>query len=410
MADSFDVAIIGAGPAGTYAAYSAAKAGLRTVVFEEHDKIGEPVHCGECLSELAAKRLGLELPDEAISMRVKGIRLVFPDKSHSYIEEPGFDLEKEKFEQYLSALGADAGATYKMKHRVSALQRVGGKEQAGEGTTGAGESTADGNWNISTTQGEYSAKIIIDASGVAGASSKLLNMNPEPKKVVGLQYELSPIESDGFIDFFLWPRLAPHGYLWIIPKKNGRANVGLVTNEPANTRKYLEQFISEYGLQEKKKVGKIAFGGFIPASGPVPNTYADGILLVGDAAGFTSPMFEGGTALAMTSGKFAAQVASEAIAKGDTSKSALSKYESLWRNEFPNYSKLVGGKDRINGFSDEELNKISTLIPRDLTRMSALDRAKVGANVLVSAPQFFSKGFVPAMTALGYSRAKYYGW
>ncbi|MEM2138091.1 MAG: NAD(P)/FAD-dependent oxidoreductase [Candidatus Anstonellaceae archaeon] len=388
----FDVAIIGAGPAGTYAAYTAAKAGLKTVVFEEHPNIGEPVHCGECLSELATKRLGLDLPEDVISLRVKGIRLVFPDKSSSYIEEEGFDLEKEKFEQYLAALGADAGAAYKLRHRVTGLTRE------------------VGNWKIHTLGGEYRARIIIDASGVSGVSSKLLNLNPEPKKVVGLQYELSPMESDGFIDFFLWPTLAPHGYLWIIPKKNGRANVGLVTNEAANTRKYLDQFISEYNLSEKKKVGKIAFGGFIPASGPVPNTYDDGLMLVGDAAGFTSPMFEGGTSLAMTSGKFAAQVAAKALGEGDASKQALSKYEKLWRAEFPDYHKLVGGKDKIYGFSDDELNKISSLIPRNLTCLSALDRAKVGANVLLKAPGLYSKGFISAMTALGYSRAKYYGW
>src|SRR3989344_6610491 len=225
----FDIAVIGAGPAGTYAAYKAAQLGLTVGVFEEHEKIGEPVHCGECLSLLACKRLGLELPEEAISLRVKGIKLIYPDRSYSYIEEPGFDLEKEKFEQYLAKLGTDAGATYKMKHRVTALKR--------ESASGQEGAAADASWTISTTQGEYSAKMIIDASGVAGVSSKLLSLNPEPKKVVGLQYELQPIESDGFIEFFLWPRLAPHGYLWIIPKKNGRANVGLVTNDAPSDRK-----------------------------------------------------------------------------------------------------------------------------------------------------------------------------
>jgi digeranylgeranylglycerophospholipid reductase len=390
--ESFDVAIIGAGPAGTYAAYSAAKAGLRTAVFEEHERIGEPVHCGECLSLLATQRLGLQLPEEAISAPAKGIRVVWPNRSYSFITEPGFSLEKEKFEQFLGKIGQEAGAAYKMRHRVTALEQEAGS------------------WRISTTQGEYSAKIIIDASGVAGVASKLLHLNPAPKTVVGLQYELAPIESDGFIDFFLWPRLSPHGYLWIIPKKGGRANVGLVTNDAPGTRKYLEQFIDEYGLREKKKVGKMAFGGQIPASGAVRNTYSDGIMLIGDAAGFTSPMFEGGTSLAMTSGKFAAEVAAGAIRKGDTSKASLSRYESLWKAEFPDYGKLVAAKDAVYRFSDEEWNKIGSLIPKDLTTISALDKASVGAKVLLRAPSLLAKGFAPAMEALGKSRAKYYGW
>ncbi|MEM4634076.1 MAG: NAD(P)/FAD-dependent oxidoreductase, partial [Candidatus Anstonellaceae archaeon] len=354
--EAFDIAIIGAGPGGCYAAYTASKAGMNAVVFEEHEKVGEPVHCGECLSLLATKRLGLELPEEAISLRAKGIRVFWPNRSYSFIIEPGFSLEKEKFEQFLAKLGQEAGAHYQMRHRVTALKRE------------------SGIWHVSTTKGEFLAKVVIDASGVAGVASKLLCLNPPPKTVVGLQYELAPIESDGFIDFFLWPRLSPHGYLWIIPKNSGRANVGLVSDDSPNTRKYLEQFIAEYGLGEKKKVGKIAFGGMIPASGPVENTYSDGLLLVGDAAGFTSPMFEGGTSLAMTSGKFAAEVAAEAIRKADTSKAFLSRYERLWKAEFPDYSKLIFGKRSFYNFTDDELSKIGSIIPKDLTTISPLDK------------------------------------
>ncbi|MCX8174856.1 MAG: NAD(P)/FAD-dependent oxidoreductase [Candidatus Micrarchaeota archaeon] len=390
--EHFDIAIIGAGPAGTFAAYRAAQLGAQVCVFEEHERIGEPVHCGECLSELACKRLNLSLPDEAISQRMKGIRLVYPDRNYSYIEEPGYTLEKERFEQYLAKLGAEAGATYKMRHRV------------------AGLSYSQGTWAVSTTQGAYAAKILIDASGVAGAASRLLYLNPEPKKVVGLQYELSPIENDGFIDFFLWQSLAPRGYLWIIPKKNSRANVGLVTDDAPNARRYLDRFISQFGLSEKKKVGKMAFGGFIPASGPLPKTFDDGILLCGDAAGFTSPMFEGGTGLAMTSGKFAAEVAVGALKKGDASRAALAKYESLWRAEFPDYSRLLSAKKAVYNFTDAEWSRIGRLIPRNLTDVTLAEKAAVGARVLAAAPHFFAKGFISAMDALGKSRAKHYGW
>ena len=388
----FDVAIIGAGPGGNYAALTASKLGLSTVVLEEHEAIGVPVHCGECLSQLACDRLGLKLPDEAISQKVKGIRLVFPDKTTSFISEAGCTLEKEKFEQYLSLEATKAGASYKLKNRVAQLERE------------------EGGWHITTKQGEYFARLVIDASGVASASSKLLSLNPPQKTVVGLQYELSPMEFDGMIDFFLWPRLSPHGYLWIIPKKDGRANVGLVTNDAPKTRAYLEKFIEEYGLSAKQKVGNMAFGGQIPSGGPQPKTYDDGIILIGDAAGFTSPMFEGGTSLSMASGKFAAEVAADALKKKDTSKAALAPYEQKWRAEFPNYAKLVCGKEKMYGFTDSELNKIARIIPRDLTTISSAQKLSIGASVLLSAPGLLSKGFIPAMETLGQSRARNYGW
>ena len=39
------IVIIGAGPVGCYAAYLLAKKGKKVAVFEEHKKIGRPVHC-----------------------------------------------------------------------------------------------------------------------------------------------------------------------------------------------------------------------------------------------------------------------------------------------------------------------------------------------------------------------------
>ncbi|MCX8197539.1 MAG: NAD(P)/FAD-dependent oxidoreductase [Candidatus Micrarchaeota archaeon] len=389
--DSFDVAIIGAGPGGTYAAFCAAKSGLSVAVFEEHEKVGEPVHCGECLSLLAVQRLGLELPQEAISCKIAGIKLVWPGGKYSFVKEEGYTLEKEKFEQFLAKIGQEQGANYFMRHRVTGLEK-------------------EGHWKISTTRGVYRAKIIIDASGVASVASKILGLNRQQQTVVGLQYELWPIENDGFIEFFLWPSLAPHGYLWIIPKSGKRANVGLVTNDAPSTRKRLEQFIDMHGLRQKSKVGKIAFGGMIPASGPLPKTYFDGILLVGDAAGFTSPMFEGGTSLAMTSAKFAAEVAEKAIRKNDWSASALAEYEKKWKAEFPDYRRLLAGKEAAYRFDDKGWERIGNLIPQDLSNISALEKAAIGAKVLFMAPDLFFKGFVDAMEALGKSRARYYGW
>jgi digeranylgeranylglycerophospholipid reductase len=131
---------------------------------------------------------------------------------------------------------------------------------------------------------------------------------------------------------------------------------------------------------------------------------------VGDAAGFTSPMFEGGTSLAMTSGKFAAEVAAEALAKNDVSKAALSPYEQKWRAAFPNYARLVGGKEATYRFTDEELNRIASLIPRDLTTVTQQQRLSIGLKVLTTAPGLLGKGFIPAMETLGSSRASHFGW
>ncbi|MFH1199470.1 MAG: NAD(P)/FAD-dependent oxidoreductase, partial [Candidatus Micrarchaeota archaeon] len=359
MSDSYDVAVIGAGPAGTSAALHSARNGLKTVLFEEHASIGEPVHCGECLSQACIDKFNFVLPSDVVSFTAKGIRVIFPQGKVSVLNEPGVVLEKHKFEQWIARQAQDAGAEIRLSTRVTDLKRE------------------NGSWAINAGAGQVSSKLVMDASGVTAFTSAKLGLNPRFGDVIGLQYEMEDIPQEGYIDFYIWPRLAPHGYLWMIPKSGGRANVGLVTKEKSKAKAYLDQFVSEMGWKAKK-VNR-TFGGLIPASGPAPRTYAQGLLLVGDAAGFTSPLFEGGTHLSVTSGKFAAQVAKDAVDKGDFSEEALSQYKRLWSAEFPDYAKIIGGKEALYNFTEEELGIIASALPADLTSMGVLGKAEVGA-------------------------------
>ena len=408
----FDIAIIGAGPAGLSAAKKAASEGLPAIIFEEHAKVGEPVHCGECLSLYATKRMGLDLPPETIAMKVKGIRVVFPDTTPIIFREEGYALEKNLFEQYLAVLAQGAGAVLKTSARVQSLKRE------------------NGIWNIGTLAGNFQAKAIIDASGYQSIGSQLAGLNQQKfKTVMGVQYFMEDVPNDGYIEFFLWPRLAPEGYLWIIPKANGCANVGLVSQDGANIHNCLKQFIREKGLEGKKIIKP--FGGAIPASGPLPKTYGDGIILAGDAAGFTSPMFEGGTQLALKSGELAAQTIARAL-KGlpkpstpeleqmneqqpeqklndPLSANALCEYENAWKAEFAPYEKLIVGKNSLYGLPEAELDKLGRILPGDLTNIGLGAKAGIAAKALLV---FGSKVMKirSALDTFAYSTGEMYGW
>jgi intein/homing endonuclease len=220
------------------------------------------------------------------------------------------------------------------------------------------------------------------------------------KPYVGMVYDIEA--SGSFCPFF-----AIHN-CWMIPKNDGRANVGLVTNDITNAKRYLDAFIKVQGW-ETKKVVKI-FGGPIPSSGPVQHTVGDGILLIGDAAGFTSPLFEGGTQLGMVSGKMAAEVAKDALSQNKTDKQTLSVYEKKWKLEFPSYNKIIKGKDALYNFTEDELNRIGHLMPDELSNLTAIDKAKVGIHVLSKNRDLYRKGVIDAFLAFGYSRASHYGW
>ncbi len=406
----YDVLVIGAGPGGGSSALAAARAGLSTLIVEADKEVGTPVHCGECLSELAVQNLELEIPEHVKALDVKGIRVIFPDGTEKLLTEKGYVLEKHLFEQWLCDEAIKEGAELQLKHRVTSMERVFNSENEFS------------YWKIDGRGDRFplECKSVIDASGVKGASSKLLDMGTKIETIAGLQYELVEVENDGYLDFYLWPKYSPHGYVWMIPKKDGRANVGLVTTDTRGLGKHLDNFIQDTYLDGKPMVNppwrpegtKVkSFGGNIPISGPRSVTVDDGLILVGDAAGFTSPLFEGGSHLALWSGREAAQTIAAAIkADHPLTKEHLDVYQAAWKKAFPPYSKILKGKTALYDLTDEEMSVMAHCLPEELGNMSPLQKIGIGFKILYRKPILFTKRVIPVLLSFGYSRAKFFGW
>ena len=407
-----DVLVVGAGPGGGNAALQCARKGLKTMIIEDHDEIGTPVHCGECISDEAIANLKLDLPKEVISKRVNGIRVIFPDGTSKQLTETGYVLEKHLFEQWIADSAVKEGAKLALKHKLTSIERI-----EDNGTCVGWK--CDGKGEMFPIK----SKIVIDASGVAAVCSKFVKpdgvkpLDERGKVVAGMQYELADVPTDGYLDFYIWPKYAEKGYLWMIPKCDGRANVGLVTEDRPRAKKALDQFIEDTHFNDLsqqlppwKTKGNPAFGGTIPISGPFENTHYDGLMLIGDAAGFTSPLFEGGSHLALKSAVFAAETAVSAVSNGDVTAKSLEKYTMLWKAEFPPYEKILRGKNALFELSDGEMSLMGSCFPDEMGDMGITGKAMVGLRLLFRRPDLYLKNIVPAMLAFGYSRAKYYGW
>ncbi len=193
-----DVLVIGAGPGGGNAALHSARNGLNTILIEDHSEIGTPVHCGECISDIACDNLKLELPAHVISKRVHGIRVIFPDGTAKKLTEEGYVLEKHLFERWIAEEAVSEGAQLHLSHKLRTMEKQ--HDETGKFTGWL----CDGNGE----QFPIQTKVVIDASGVAGVASKILDLNPRGQVIAGMQYEMLEVPTDDYLDFYIWPEYA----------------------------------------------------------------------------------------------------------------------------------------------------------------------------------------------------------
>lgn len=133
------------------------------------------------------------------------------------------------------------------------------------------------------------------------------------------------------------------GYGWVFPKKN-HIHVGIGefsvseddSQKKINIKNMYKSFIKT--LQDQHIIPKTCshqpmHGSALPLR-PLHKTYADHIILCGDAAGYINPISGEGIYFALTSGKIAAEVAVQALNQNDPSENVLSHYEKLfWKND-----------------------------------------------------------------------------
>lgn len=176
---------------------------------------------------------------------------------------------------------------------------------------------------MTTSRGRFRAKVIVGADGpfsdVARCASLPLNRNMATAVVCNVDEEFSPDVRMYF------GSVAPKGYAWTIPKRNG-ANIGLgVQASGLPLKRLLSHLFRRLGL-DLKKTGKM-HACRVPISGPLSQTVRRNILLVGDAAGHVMPTNGGGVPIGMICGSIAAGVISRHVNDGVP----LLAYEQEWR-------------------------------------------------------------------------------
>jgi geranylgeranyl reductase family protein len=312
---SWDVLVVGAGPAGSRAAEAAARGGASVLLVDRKDKIGVPVQCAEFLPKRVV--LDLEVPQDAIAQDVERTVTFLFGEVESTRRNPGCILNRDVLDRSLSERAVDAGAELMTSARAEGPMLV---DEQGVNLSISSRSPRKERAGIS-------ARVVIGADGpcsTVGASVGIVNQNT----LIAHQRTVELREPSPDTEVYLHPRYVG-GYAWLFPKGEvANVGVGVSRRLGGNPRGAMEHFLDDLG----NRIGKVqrVTGGKIPVGGP-RRCVKGRFVLVGDAAGYTHPITGGGNHQAVETGRLAGKAAAAFVA-GD--EGALLAYEDAWRSLF----------------------------------------------------------------------------
>lgn len=355
MAFDADVIVIGGGPAGCSTAIRLANAG-HDVCLLERDALdsGADITSGEVLAlqtQIECAELGISLEQPWVFDRLKFVRNVYPDLSwtlHAIPEGVGhIHVDRGAFNAALRQRAVDAGA------RVVA------------DTTASGIDLRSECAMVMTREGqEYSARILIDAGGRNSVAVNALGLKErEPEfQQIGVAIFFDDFEG---VPLNTWDRhlYGEHGAMI----SGSRIKPGLfryileadLADKQAGRMKPLAYFEHTAGrfdpwiserLKTQPRTGET--WSMAPLGYRVRELVRDRLVLVGDAAGYLSPITGQGMEFAMRTGRLAANAIDCALRSGDLSAASFAEYGDGRAREVTTAVNMVRNQLRL--FSDRE--------------------------------------------------------
>src|SRR5215210_2475633 len=351
----FDVIIVGAWPAGSFAAERLAHAGVPVALFDGRPE-GEPKACGGGVTSKALKAWPHLL--EAVGRTIDELDMYSPSGKHLHLklDEPFAVYSRIAFDTFLRERARQAGAHVfadKISGRGFKRLRDDPKTPLGPVATAPGSDTDDA-WTIKTTSGaEFSGRYLIGADGANSAIAKKLAGPLAPAEMeVAFGYRAPlPESSDAATVVAFLPQW--DGYAWAFPRLD-HISFGIATTQDAFDHEALDRLLWDFMVSyyEVSQVGDVRamrlwsrksddaqvndlrhkaeryaarIPGLAPRTWDTRKACGDAWALLGDAAGFADPVTGEGIYYALKS----AELFANAYLKGKPS-----EYEGLWRADF----------------------------------------------------------------------------
>ena len=354
MTGQHDVAILGAGPAGSTAATLLAQRGLDVVVLEK-DHFPR-FHIGESLlpaSVCIFERLGVNDRIRETSIRKPGGKWLYgpievpgdfstPDRKASFQQHPySYLVERSVFDQILIQRSAECGADVRFGCEVTDLIQSDGR------VTGIRYQDEAG------TESEIYARQIVDATGLRSLVPSKLHLRERtmPHRMgIYAQYSADCLREDAGNGWFLG-QMFYDGWTWLLRLPGNRFSVGVVLSVERFRRsclsptQLLERLVREndllnHGMSVHRERISDVF-----VTGQMGNTSTqlagEGWVTVGDAAYFIDPCYSSGVHLAMSSGEMVADVIAELPRSSVIPATAMNDYQKKMRKHESSVLRMV---------------------------------------------------------------------
>ena len=368
---NYDIIVVGGGPAGSSAAFSAAKNGVKVALFEKEESIAHTVRTSGVTWINDIKEFGI--PKDCYN-EIKKYTFCSP-KNEVTISDPqpkAAVLDVRKTYRWLAQQAQNVGTkVFVNANVIGVIKNQNGKISGVKANFDDGEKI-------------FNSKIVIDASGFQSVIAKELGKVTQWERFgAGAEYEatVENVESDRWW-LMVGQEYSPAGYAWIFPVRDKVVRIGVGIGKPeskVDPTERLKEIISKQ-MGPIKKLGKITpiefHYGLIPNDGLSRKTIYDNLILVGDSAGQANPLVLEGIRYAIRFGRIAGEVAAKAIKENDTSEKSLSIYEKTWKKDIEakiNSASKV--QNRWIGLSDDEWDKELDII-KELNADEFLDFIK----------------------------------
>ena len=325
----YDALIVGAGPAGNIAALELSKRGFSVAVLDYRERIGDKLCTGVLGMECADR---FPIKPELIYRRASTAAIYSPEGRMFKVERPetqALIVDRVSYVSSIATAASHSGAEYWLGWRVSDVSRSSSDVSI----------TAHRGGATDTLRG----RILLVASGFGSSltQSVCLTNGTGRERLVGVQSE---VETGNVTEtqVYVGDRVAPGSFGWLVPTSESRGLLGLMSrqNSSGHFERLCDRLIREgqvmRALSPPRRWG-------IPVR-PLSRTYAERVLVLGDAAGFAKPTTGGGIYYAMLSGAIGAETAADALESNSFSADTLRPYEDRWKDEF-------GGELRVGYYA-----------------------------------------------------------